>query len=64
MKQVFSGIDNVGVYLDDIGVFCNTWEEHQVLLDNVLSCLEEMVSLSTPSNMNGPSMNSNGLVIN
>ncbi len=40
IEQVLCGIDYVEVYLDDIGVFGNTSEEHQILLDKVLSCLE------------------------
>ncbi len=37
IEQIQWGLDNVEVYLDGIGFFGNTWEDHQVLLDKVLS---------------------------
>ncbi|KAL7468207.1 hypothetical protein ACHAXS_008433 [Conticribra weissflogii] len=40
MEQVLCSLDNIDVYLDDIGVFGTSWNEHQVLLDKVLSHLE------------------------
>ncbi len=32
--------DNVFVYLNDIGIFSKTWEEHLLTIEQVLSCLE------------------------
>ncbi len=40
MEQVLHGLDSVEVHLDDIGDYCNTWEEHQVLLHKIPSHLE------------------------
>ncbi|KAL7448283.1 hypothetical protein ACHAXS_000141 [Conticribra weissflogii] len=28
MEQVLHGLDDITLYIDDIGVFGNTWEEH------------------------------------
>ncbi len=39
MEQVLCGLDNVIVYLDDIGIFSKTWEEHLLTIERVLSCL-------------------------
>ncbi len=40
MEQVLHGLDNVFVYLDDIGIFSKTWEEHLLTVERVLSRLE------------------------
>ncbi len=40
MEQVLRGLDNVFVYLDDIGIFSKTWEEHLFTIERVLSRLE------------------------
>ncbi|KAL7473427.1 hypothetical protein ACHAXS_014034 [Conticribra weissflogii] len=40
MEEVLCGLDNFKIYLDNIGVFGMTWEEHQILLNEVLSRLE------------------------
>ncbi len=39
-EQVLWGLDNVKVYLDNIGIFSKTWEEHLLLLEKILSCPE------------------------
>ncbi len=39
-KVVHNIINNIGVYLDDIGAFFMNWEHHIVLLDKILNWLE------------------------
>ena len=41
MEDVLRGIDEADVYLDDIGAFNSSWEEHMVTLEKILSCLQE-----------------------
>ncbi len=53
MEQVQQWLDNVKDYLDEIGIFTNTWEEHLLVI--ILSDLEAMASLLTPSSANGES---------
>jgi hypothetical protein len=36
MKEVMKGLKEVAVYLDDVGVFTDSWEQHLVILENVL----------------------------
>ncbi len=48
MEQVLCGLDNVFVYLDDIGVFSKSWEEHLLTIEQVLSCLEANGSTVNP----------------
>ncbi len=40
IEEVLHGLGNVKVYLEDIGLFANTWEELLLLHNKVLSCLE------------------------
>ncbi len=40
VEQVLQGCNNVFVYLDDIGIFSKTWEEHLLTVKKVLSCFE------------------------
>ncbi len=40
MEQVLCGLDNLFVYLNDIGIFSKTWEEHLLTIERVLSCLK------------------------
>ncbi|KAL7466863.1 hypothetical protein ACHAXS_007140 [Conticribra weissflogii] len=40
MEQVLHGINNAFVYLDDIGIFSKTWEEHLLTFERMLSCLK------------------------
>ncbi len=47
------------VYHDDISMFGNTWEEHQVQLDKVLSCLESNGFIVKLSSVHGPSIGLN-----
>lgn len=36
MENVFRGMEDIDVYLDDIGCFSNLWNHHVKLLDEVL----------------------------
>ena len=40
MENVLHGIDDTEVYLDDIGVFSKTWQDHLKVLEKVLNALE------------------------
>ncbi len=40
MEKVLHGLDIVKVYLDNIDLFANIWEELLLLHDTLLSCLE------------------------
>ncbi|XP_068221744.1 uncharacterized protein [Palaemon carinicauda] len=41
MNRVLNGIDNCVVYLDDLVIFSDTWEQHLRILAKVLSALEK-----------------------
>jgi hypothetical protein len=41
MEDLFCSFDDVEVYIDDIGIFSNTWEEHFASLEKVLSTLQD-----------------------
>ena len=40
MEQVLRGIEEVEVYIDDLGIFSNDWESHCQVLELVLQHLE------------------------
>ncbi len=63
MEQVLCGLDNVFVYLNDIGIFSKTWEEHLLTIERVLSCLEANGFTVNPSSVSGPSNKLIGLDI-
>ena len=46
VHDIFSDMDNVEFYMDDIGCFSNSWEEHLGLLEEVL-CWWESVRFTT-----------------
>ena len=39
MENVLLGIDTADVYIDDVGAFSSSWDEHIALLDTVFRCL-------------------------
>lgn len=41
MNRVISGLEGVAVYLDDVGVFSDSWEKHLVGIADLLSRFEE-----------------------
>ena len=41
MEDLFRRFEEVSVYIDDIGVFSNSWEDHLSSLRNVLTVLQE-----------------------
>ena len=55
MEEVLRGIDEAEVYIDNIGVFFNTWQSHIAKLDTILGKLEEKGSLLIPGSVNGQS---------
>jgi hypothetical protein len=40
IKDVFRGLDECEVYINDVGTFSNSWEEHLRTLDEVLKRLQ------------------------
>ena len=42
MHDIFSDMDDVEFYMDDIRSFSNSWEEHLALLEEVLDHLESV----------------------
>ena len=42
MHLVLDGIKDIEFYMDDIGVFSSSWEEHLALLSLVLTCLQNI----------------------
>ena len=41
MEEVLRSIEDIEIYIDDIGVFTDSWEKHLAILTQVLSRLEE-----------------------
>ena len=43
MENIFSDLlqDSVEIYIDDIGIFSNTWDEHLTTIHTVLQRLQE-----------------------
>ena len=39
MVNVLAGIDAADDYIDDVGAFSSSWQEHLALLDTILHCL-------------------------
>ena len=41
MESIFAALDEADVYIDNIGVFNNSWKEHLHSLDKVLTILQD-----------------------
>ncbi len=41
MKNIVQEVEDAEVYIDDIGVFSNSWEEHMALLCRILTLLQD-----------------------
>ncbi|KAL7476805.1 hypothetical protein ACHAW6_002640 [Cyclotella cf. meneghiniana] len=41
MEIVLAGIDDADVYIDDVGAFLHTWDDHVKLLSNILRSLRK-----------------------
>jgi hypothetical protein len=41
MENIFREIEDAEVYIDDIGAFSNSWEEHMALLCKILTLLQD-----------------------
>ena len=63
MENVLSGIDAADVYIDDVGAFSSSWQEHLALLDTVLHCLCDNGFTVNRLNAIGPSKKWTGSVI-
>ena len=48
MENVLCEIDNIDVYIDDVGCVSNSWESHLKLLDEVLGQLHTNVFFANP----------------
>ncbi|KAL7481658.1 hypothetical protein ACHAW6_007336, partial [Cyclotella cf. meneghiniana] len=48
MECVLAGIDDANVYIDDVGAFSHTWDDHVKLLGNILQCLCENSFTTNP----------------
>jgi hypothetical protein len=59
IEDLFRDVDEVDCYIDDVGCFNNSWEEHLESLSKVLT----LISLSILSNANGGCKKPVGLVI-
>jgi hypothetical protein len=40
MENLFRDVDEVDIYIDNVGVFSNSWKEHFVSLHKVLTILQ------------------------
>ena len=41
MENIFRDVNNAEVYIDDIGAFSNSWEEHMTLISKILILLQD-----------------------
>jgi hypothetical protein len=41
MENIFQEVEDAEVYIDDIGGFSNSWEEHMALLCRILTLLQD-----------------------
>jgi hypothetical protein len=41
MEDIFQDMENIEVYIDDIGIFAQSWIHHQKIVTEVLKRLEE-----------------------
>jgi hypothetical protein len=53
MENIFRDVAEVEVYIDDIGIFSDSWEQHLVVLCIVLQKLQENGFTVNPLNVNG-----------
>ena len=41
MENIFCDVETAEVYIDDIGAFSHSWDDHMVLLRTILTKLQE-----------------------
>ncbi len=61
MENIFRDVNNAEVYIDDIGAFSNSWEEHMTLISKILTLLHDNGLQSTHLSVNGQSKKLIGL---
>ncbi|KAL7489014.1 hypothetical protein ACHAW6_014591 [Cyclotella cf. meneghiniana] len=54
MESILAGINDVDVYIDDVGVFSPDCDHHIKLLGTILFCLQEHSFTINSVNVNGP----------
>ena len=63
MEKVLTGIDAAEVYIDYVGAFSSSWQDHISLLDTILHRLCDNGFTVNPLSVNGPSKKQIGLAI-
>ncbi len=63
MEQTLADVPDVDCYIDDVGIFSKTWEEHLLTLSKVLDRLDRKGLLVTLSSVYVESRKWNGLGI-
>jgi hypothetical protein len=63
MEAILKCIDDVELYIDDVGIFSLSWEDHMRTLDVVCERLRATAIKSIRSNASGPSKKPIGLDI-
>ena len=52
MEEVLRGVEDTEIYIDDIGIFSNSWDNHLKRLNTVLDKLQEDNFIITLGNVN------------
>jgi hypothetical protein len=61
MENIFHDVNDAEVYINDIGAFSNSWEEHMTLISKILTLLQDNGLQSTHLSVNGQSKKMIGL---
>jgi hypothetical protein len=64
MEEIFRNMNHVQVYINNIGIFAQSWEHHQTIISQVLKQLEDnsFTVNQLHLNVSGPSKKPIGLV--
>jgi hypothetical protein len=63
IEDLFQGVEEVDVYINNVGIFSNSWEEHLSSLSKALSILKAANFTVNPLSVSGASKKPIGLVI-